>query len=217
GDLLAQVRDPVAHALLGEFDVAVATRGAPSSALAVVVHVLVADPREFVFEPGEFELEPGGVRRRPRLADAQDHLRSLDHPDAERRAQVATLPRRELVVGDDEEIRAQALEVGLRPARKLAGSAREPGEFLELSFSNVRDAGGLDSALHDPVGDTDTEAPQEVFELRQGAADVRILHLGELDGHENRAEFSRGRVAKRRHVDLRNQKRWRSRIAWLDR
>src|SRR5690606_27469924 len=87
----------------------------------------------------------------------------------------------------------------------------------ELSFSNVRDAGGLDSALHDPVGDTDTEAPQEVFELRQGAADVRILHLGELDGHENRAEFSRGRVAKRRHVDLRNQKRWRSRIAWLDR
>src|SRR5690606_12056381 len=154
---------------------------------------------------------------RPRLEDAQDHLGAIDHLHAERRAQVATLPRRELVVGDDEEIRAQALEVGLRPARKLAGSAREPGEFLELSFSNVRDAGGLDSALHDPVGDTDTEAPQEVFELREGAADVRILHLGELDGHENRAEFSRGRVAKRRHVDLRNQKRWRSRIAWLDR
>src|SRR5690606_22569016 len=195
-ELAADLRHPVADALLGELHVRMPAGSAAAATLAVAERVVVAHAGKLVFEPRELDLELGLARAGARFEDAQDHLHAVEHFDTEGPLQIAALTGPELVVDHHHEVFAERwVRLG-----GFGDDARPSGALRDLAQLALPDVGrpdGLAPPLHEGSLHRDAQALEELAELVERALDLLVGNATGPHGEEDGAtmRFGSGTMA----------------------
>ncbi len=158
---MPQRRDPVAGEAAVGLDLGLARApGADAAVHAACAEALEVGPQpphagHVVFELGQLDLQLALGRVGVVGEDVEDHRGAVDHRHAERRLQVALLPRRQLVVAGDQ-VGVGFLDRGL--------------QLRQLAATEVAVGVGRCPWLEHLPGRGHPGGPQQLLQLRQGLA-----------------------------------------------